>query len=116
MANTESTVTIDPHIVPQFRDGKPFEEKLFKYIIIALDNAVEQLVSPNGITIKQPTPEDLRKRMNLANKIESVGEGDMVTMSKEEYNLIEKCVSSHFNPMVSMRVLHAMDTIKDSMH
>lgn len=116
MTNTESTITVDPHIIPQHRDGKPFEEKLLRYIIVALDNAVEQIITPNGSTLKQPTPEQLRKRMNLANKIEGVVEGEMLTMSKEEYDLIAKCVSSHFNPMVSMRVLHAMDAIQNSMH
>lgn len=121
MAKTKSTTVIDPHVMPKYRSGdfvvrnptgqKPkVGEKLSEFIVVALESALDQIVTQNGIHTKQPTPEELRKRINLANEIEAVADGEPLTMSQEDYKLIEKCVSAHFIPAVSTRILVALSS------
>lgn len=116
MAKTKSTNIIDPNVIPKFRNGEALDDKLSSYIVIALESAVEQVVTPQGVVNKQPTPQELCKRINLANEVEAVADGETLTMSKDDFDLIQKCVSTHFMPAISTRILVALSSVESNKH
>ena len=115
MSKTDDTKEINPHIKVLRRDGNPIADgdgdTLGEALVFALDNAVEMSINQQGLS--QPKPVDagtLRKRTQLADKIASCPDGETLVMSMAEFSLLERCISSAWIPIVSSRVLAALDS------
>lgn len=109
MAQTKDTKTIDPARVPTLRGGEELDQTLGKLLVEALDKANEIVHGPNGPQPKQGSPEQYRKRNNLANAVEAAAaKGETLTMTADQFALSEQCVAWMWPAHLAGPILAAM--------
>lgn len=109
MAKKSADVTtVDFYVTPKSRSGEDLDQRLVDYVLVALDDAVEMVQGQSGMVPKPTTVGSMRERTKLADELEAVPEGEHFTMSSEQFQLVEKCVSMHYMPQLSGRILASL--------
>ncbi len=108
MSSTENVLEINLDLFATTRDGKPVGDEgdtVGKLVIVALDQAQELNAEGNGV--KPITPGAMRIRTKLA---DSMVVGGVLTLTQIERDIIDSCVSNHYVPVASGRILACLDT------
>ncbi len=108
--------------IPKSRDEKGIKDEhgedmfLSAILIRALDEVDMRQQNPQtGLPMGVESAGDIRKRITLSDKIESVG-GEALVLETQEVELLEKVVTSFFTPKVSSLVIRALDACKVKEH
>lgn len=108
--------------VPKSRDDQGIKDEsgedmsLSAILVRALDDVDMRKQNPQtGLPMGVESVGDIRKRIALSDKIEGMSE-DTLVLETPEVDLLEKVVTSFFNPKIATLVIRALDDCKVKEH